>query len=149
LPLWRIEAIAGLVPIYLHLLKINGHQQLRTVSLLSNYIINSLFENKHAKSSLLHCLLLEKLMPKQQLKIKSSVINANNHLNRIFLSFDPFYKELSSGFRLVDNFPDCFSFYIVNYKDKESKEAYFQKFKKILKISYQTPIQSLSFLMPV
>jgi len=116
--LWRIEAIASLIPIYLYLLKISGHQQLRTTSLLSNHMINSLFESRHVKNSLLHCLPLEKLTPKQQLKFKSSIIDANNYLNGIFSSFDPFHKELSSNFRPVDNFPDLFSFQIVNYKDK-------------------------------
>jgi len=63
-------------------------------------------------------------MLKQQLKIKSSIVDINNCLNGIFPSFDPFYKELSSGFKLVDNFSDHFYFYTVNCKDKESKEAY-------------------------
>ena len=64
-PSWEIEAIAGLIPIYLHLLKISGHQQLRTAFLSSNYIINFLFENKHAKNSSLYCFSLEKLISKQ------------------------------------------------------------------------------------
>ena len=67
-------------------------------------------------------------MTKQQLKIKSSIVDTNNHLNRFFPSFDSLYKELSSGFKLVDNFPNHFSF---NCKDKESKEAHFYKLNKI------------------
>ena len=81
-------------------------------------MINSLFENRHIKNSPLHCISLEKLTLKQQLKVKSSIIDANNYLNGIFSSFDPFHKELSSSFRLVDNFPDHFYFHIVNCKDK-------------------------------
>ena len=127
---WRIEAITSLIPMYLYLLKISGHQQLNTTSLLSNHMINSLFENRHVKNSLLHCLSLKKLTPKQQLKVKSSIIDTNNYLNGIFFSFDPFHKELSSSFRLVDNFSDHFSFHIVNYKDKKSKEAYLCKLNK-------------------
>ena len=75
-----------------------------------------------------YCLSLEKIMTKQQLKIKSSIVNTNNHLNRFFPFFDSLYKELSSGFKLVDNFPNHFSF---NCKDKESKEAHFYKLNKI------------------
>ena len=45
--------------------------------------------------------------------------------------FDSLYKELSSSFKLVDNFSNCFSFYIVNCKNKESKEAYLHKLNKI------------------
>ena len=68
---------------------------------------------------------------KQQLKIKSSIIDANNPLNRIFLSFNSFYKELSHSFRIVDNFPNHFSFHLVSYKDKESSKAYLCKLNKI------------------
>jgi len=35
-----------------------------------------------------------------------------------------------SSFRLIDNFPDCFSFHLANYKDKEIKEAYLWKLNK-------------------
>jgi len=44
LPTWGIEAIAGLIPIYLHLQKVNGRYQLRTLSLLLNYAINLLLK---------------------------------------------------------------------------------------------------------
>ena len=61
------------------------------------------------------------------------IVNANNCLNGVFSSFDPFHKELSSGFRLVDNFPNHFSFHTVNHKGKESKKVYFCKLDKIFK----------------
>jgi len=115
------------------LLKINSHQQVRTASLLSNHVINSLFKKEYTKNSLPYCLSLGKLILKQWLKVKSSVVDTNNCLNRIFPSFDSFHKELSSGFRLVDNFSDYFSFHIVNYKDKKSKEAHLCKLNKIFK----------------
>ena len=44
-PTLGIEAIAGLIPIYLYLDKINRRKQLRTASLLLNYAFNSLLEN--------------------------------------------------------------------------------------------------------
>jgi len=70
-------------------------------------------------------------MPKQQLKVKSSIVDTNNYLNGIFSSFDSLHKELSSSFRLVDSFSDHFYFHTVNHKDKESKEAYLHKLNKI------------------
>ena len=48
-------------------------------------------------------------------------------------SFNPFYKELSPSFRLIDNFPDHFFFHITNHKNKESKEAYPCKLDQIFK----------------
>lgn len=72
-------------------------------------------------------------MLKQWLKVKSSIVDTNNYLNRVFPSFNSFHKELSSGFKLVDNFSDYFYFHIVNYKDKESKEVHLCKINKIFK----------------
>ena len=82
---------------------------------------------------MLHHLLLEVLTLKQYPKVKSSIVNTNNYLNKIFLSFYFLYKEFSFGFRLVDNFPNHFYFHTVNCKDKENKETYFYKLNKIAK----------------
>ena len=46
------------------------------------------------------------LISKQQLKVKSCIVNINNYLNGVFPPFNSFHKELSSSFQLVDNFPD-------------------------------------------
>ena len=131
--IWRIKTIAGLVSIHLHLHKIRSQQQLRTMSLPSNHTINLLLEKRHSKNSMLYYLFLKKLMSKQQLKVKSSIVDTNNCLNKIFPSFNSLYKELSSGFKLVDNFPDYFSFHIVNCKDKNIKKAHFHKLDKNFK----------------
>ena len=67
--------------------------------------------------------------------IKQSIINVNNHLNGILSSFDFLHKELSSGFWLVDSFPNHFSFYTVNHKDKDIKNAHLCKLNKVFKDS--------------
>ena len=54
------------------------------------------------------------LMAKQWLKVKSSMINTNNCLNEVLLSFDSLNKELSLSFCLVDTFSDHFSFLSVS-----------------------------------
>ena len=58
-------------------------------------------------------------------KIKSSIVDTNNCLNKVSPFFNRLHKELSSGFWLIDNFSDNFSSYLVNYKDIEVKNAYF------------------------
>ena len=68
-------------------------------------------------------------------KIKSAVVNSNNRLNGIFPSFDTSHQELSSGFHLVDNFPNHFSFHTVNHQDKEIKSAHTRKLDKIFQDS--------------
>jgi len=60
-------------------------------------------------------------------------VNTNNCLNKVFLSFDRLYKELSSGFHLVDTFPNYFSFHTVNCKDSNAKTAQHSKLNKIYK----------------
>ena len=49
-----IEAIASLVPIYLHLQKISEYHQLRISILLNNHAIKSLLERKHTENTSLH-----------------------------------------------------------------------------------------------
>jgi len=63
-------------------------------------------------------------MPKQQVKIKSSIIDINNCLNEVLSSFNSLNIELSLGFHLVDTFPDCFSFISVNCKDTDMLRTY-------------------------
>jgi len=70
---------------------------------------------------------------KQWQKIKSSIIDTNNYLNRIFLPFDSLNHEFSPEFILIDIFSSYFSFHQANYKDKESKEAYLCNFDEIFK----------------
>jgi len=70
---------------------------MRTVSLPSKHVIKSLLEHHHLFDLTLHCLSLEKLTSKQKLKVKSSIVDTNNHLNEILPSFNRLYKEFSSG----------------------------------------------------
>jgi len=121
---WGVEAIIGLIPLYLHLKKISSKHQIKTSTLLLNHAINSLLERRHTKNSCLHCLSLENMTDKQRLKIKSSIINTNNCLNGIYPLFDFLNCKFSPRFRLIDKFSSHFSFHQANYKDKESKAAH-------------------------
>jgi len=57
----------------------------------------------------------------QQSTIKSSVVDTNNYLNRIFLSFDTLNREFHLGNRLVNSFSDHFSFYKADHSLEERK----------------------------
>jgi len=98
-------------------------------------MINCLIGNQHLKNSTPHCFSLEKLTSKQWLKVKSFIVVANNHLNGILPSFDSLHKKLSSGFQLLDNFHDHFSFHIVNHKNKDIKDTYLCKLNKVFEDS--------------
>ena len=60
---------------------------------------------------------------KQCLKIKSSVTNTNDCLNRVFLCFDFLNSKFSSELRLIDIFSSHFSFHKANHCNKENKAA--------------------------
>ena len=111
-----IEAITGLILIYLYFQKLGGRLQLWTHFLPPNYIIKVLLESRHSSNHNHHQLSIEKLTPKQRLKIKGSIINANNRLNGIFNSFDLFNNEFSPGNRLINLFSSHFSFYFSDRK---------------------------------
>jgi len=57
-------------------------------------------------------------------KIKSFIVDSKNCLNGLFPSFDNLLKELLSGFQLVGNFSDQFSFHTANYKDKDTMHTH-------------------------
>lgn len=74
---------------------------------------------------------MENITEKQRIRIKGSVVNANNYLNGIFSSFDSLNSEFSPDFRLVNKFSSYFSFYQTNHKDNESKAAHLCKLDEI------------------
>ena len=88
----EVEAIAGLNPIYLHLNKISERYHLRVVSLPKQHAINSLLNNHHSKNVKPYHLLIDKLIDKQYLKIKSLIVDTNNCLNQVHPLFNRHYK---------------------------------------------------------
>ena len=95
------------------------------------YTLDSLIEDHHSKKAKLHCLSISKLTNKQWYKIKSSIVDFNSWLNKVFPAFNKPHKELSSSFRLVDNFPNYYSFHTVNWKNTKVKNAYIYLLNKI------------------
>jgi len=58
-------------------------------------------------------------------------MDINNCLNEIYHLFDSLNEEISSGFRLIDIFSDCFSFISVNWKDPKVLVAYKNRLNNI------------------
>jgi len=107
-----IEAIAGLIPIHLHLKKLYGRFHLRGFSLLSNHIIKSIIDTSRSNEHIAHHhLFLNKLMPKQQSQLHSSLIDMDNICNKFLPFFSLFDEEFFLGKRLIDSFSDQFSFH--------------------------------------
>jgi len=131
-PFLGIEAITGLIPINLHFQKLSGRLQLHTQLLLPNYLIKLLLESRYSSYHNKHYLLMENLTSKQRLKVKSFIINANNRLNGIFYSFNPFNNKFSPEDRLIDMFSSHFSFYISDRKSAKSRKTHLYKLDKIV-----------------
>jgi len=98
-------------------------------------MINFLLNKHHSKKAKPHHMAMAYLTSKQWLKIKSSIVDTNNHSNEIFPSFDSLSRELSPSFYLVDTFSNHFSFHSVNWKDTNVKIACHNKLNSIYKDS--------------
>ena len=115
-----IEAIAGVIPIKFHLQKLTSRSQLCPLALFASHLIRTLMNDlsnlstkplSHSINTLTNC---------QRTIIKGFLIDSNNKLYRVFPSFSLFHLELFPDSRMVDNFPDQFSFNLAN-KEKNDK----------------------------
>jgi len=131
-PSERIEAIARIILIKFHLQKLARRLQIHPFKLPTNHILRELMDdlpilsnkpNPHAVSSLTN---------QQKNIVKSHLINLCNKAYGIFLSFSPLNPEFSSGFHIMDNFSDRFSFNLVNKKEKEKDRIYTQELDKMV-----------------
>ena len=69
---------------------------------------------------------------KQQLKVKSSIVDANNRLNGVFNSFDSFNNEFSSGNKLIDIYSSHFTFHHSNRKNSNTRKIHLCHLHKIV-----------------
>ena len=106
-----IEAILGLIPIYLYIKKLYNHFFSRGYSLPHNHIIKSILSSDESSDHTLYSLSLDTLTFKQRSSLNSSLINMDNKKNKFIASFNPFNQEFSPGNRLIDSFSNIISFY--------------------------------------
>ena len=118
-----IEALAGLIPVKYHLQKLTKRLLIRPFKLLENHIIRWLMDdsspypnpsNSHTIGSLTNC---------QRNITKGYIINSKTKSYGVFLSFNPLHQEFTPGQCISDIFPDCFSFNLVDKKEKNITHA--------------------------
>jgi len=97
-----------------------------------NHAIKLLLGKRHALLSYSHHLSLENMTSKQQQKIKSFIVDANNCLDGIFSSFDSLNSKFQPGLRLIDIFSSCLSFHKADYHSNESKIAHCNKLNELI-----------------
>ena len=75
---------------------------------------------------------METLTIKQQLKVKSSIVDANNRLNGVFNSFDSFNNKFSPGNRLIDIYPSHFTFHHSDRKNSNTRKTHLYHLNEIV-----------------
>ena len=127
-----IEAIVEIIPIKLHLQKLARRSQIRPFKLFTNHILRELMDdspissnkpNPHVVSSLTNC---------QKNISKGHLIDLCNKAYGIFPSFSSLNPEFIPGSHIMDNFSDCFSFNLVNKKEKEKDRIRTQELDKMV-----------------
>ena len=127
LPLEGIEAIAGVILIKFHLQKIARRSQIRPFKLLTGHILRSLMDDSLPVSIIPnpHCIGL--LTNCQRNLIKGHLIDSYNKAHGIFPSFSLLNPKISPGLYIMDKFSNCFSFNLVNKKEKEKYKIHAQE----------------------
>ena len=137
--LFGIKAIAGLIPIKLHLQKLGEKSQPWVYSLPSNYLIWLLLELSLGSSFVQHLSSLNLLASHQHSLIKGHLVDMDNRFNRIFPSFISLHSEFSSSYRVINNFSDCFSFNLFNKHHDNDKKICIQQLDNIVIESSNSP----------
>ena len=130
-----IEAIAGLIPITMHLCKLNGRHHLWYASIPPSHAINSLLDSQHTKGQLPHRVATSKLTTKQQANLKSPIKDTNKHLNGIRNCFNPLHPLFSPGSRIVDHFSSRISFHSSPSSSNEDLHHHLQNLDHAFKAS--------------
>ena len=107
-----------------------SRSQLCPFALLSSHLVQTLMDDLSNLPTQQHPNLLNTLTSHQRSLIKGHLVDSNNKLYGIFPSFSPLHLELFPGFRIIDNFPEQFSFNLSN-KEKSDK-IHFQQLDNIV-----------------
>jgi len=121
------KAIAGLTPIKFHLQKIAKRSLIRPFKLPENHIIKNLLVNDPPSTKTTNSHNIGSLTNCQRSLTKGFIVDSNTKSYGIFPSFSPLDPEFSPGSRIIDNFSNCFSFNLVNKKEKNQSKIQSQE----------------------
>jgi len=138
-PTEGIEAIAGLIPITLHLRKLNGRHHLRYASIPPSHAINFLLDSQHAKNQAPHKTAMSKLTMKQQANLKSPIKDVNERLNSVRNCFNSLHLLFSPGSRIVDHFSSRISFHSPSSSSDEDLYQHLQSLNLAFRSSQVNP----------
>jgi len=113
-PTGEIKALAGLIPIHLHLKKLAKRSYLRTATLSSQHALLSRLSACNSKGAHPHPQSLALLTDAQSAWLRSPLLDTEAFLLNLTKCFDSLYPEICPGCRLLDNFSDHVSFHPCN-----------------------------------
>ena len=142
-PAEGIEAIAGIIPIRFHLQKIAKRSQICPLKLLDNHILNQLMDDNPPRPNLTNSFNIGSLTNRQRALTKGHLIDSSIKSNGIVPSFSPLDLEFSPGRRIIDYFSNCFSFNLVNKKEKEIHKIHAQELDEMVLSNSSIPNTTL------
>ena len=146
-PSFGIEAIADLIPIYLHLCKLSSRTQLRAYSLPHNHILRLLLESRPLLCNNPYHFLLNSLSSCQQKMIKGIIVDMDNRFNKVFPVFDSYNKEFFSGSWIIDIFPSWLSFHSSNKCSENNPISRLYQLDDLLIISLLSRSLTVDFIL--
>ena len=130
-PMEGIKALVGLIPIRFHLQKIAKRSLIRPFKLPDNHILKNLLNNVPPSNKSYNSHNIGSLTNRQRSLTKGHLVDSNIKSYGIFPSFSPLDPEFFPGHRITDKFPNCFSFNLVNKKEKKSKQDSWSRTRRL------------------
>ena len=131
LPTGGIEALAGLIPIQLHLKKLVKWSCLQTATFPSHHVLMSLLSARNSKGTRPHPQSLALLNDAQCACLKGSLLDTEASLLNLTKCFDPLHAEATPGCRLLDSFPDHISFHPCNHSSLRDCKTHLQSLDQL------------------
>ena len=143
LPLESIEAITGIIPIKFHFQKIAKRLQICPFKLPTNHILRNLLDKSPSLPNTSNSHNIGSLTNRQRTLTKGYLIDTCNKTYGIFPSFSSLNPKFSPGHCIIDNFSDCFSFNLVNKKEKEISKIRAQELDNMVFRNFSRPHTAL------
>ena len=142
-PSMGIKAIAGIIPIKFYLRKIARRSEIHPFKLLSGHLLRSLMDDLPPSSSTPNSHCIGTLTNRQRNLTKGHLIDSYNKAHGIFPSFSPLNPEFPPGCHITDEFSNCFSFNLVNKKEKEKYRTCAQELDDMVLSNSSSPQSAL------
>ena len=124
-PTGGIEALAGLIPIHLHLKKLAKQSCLRAAMLPSQHAILPLLSACNSKGAHPHPQSLALLTNAQSTWLRSPLLDTEALLFNLTECFDSLHSEIRPGCRLLNNFSDHISFHPCDHSNGCTRKLQF------------------------